>query len=250
MSIKLKSNIELKLLRKSGRLAQKILLELGGHCALGATPKQLDVLSRRLLNQAGAKSPFLGYRGFPAAITVSVNEAIVHGIPNDRPFHDGDVISLDVGALLNGFIGDTAGTFGVGELSSRAQRLMRVTHEALYRGIEKAVVGNAVGDISYAIQSHIESHGYNVVRELVGHGVGRTMHEEPNVPNYGRAGQGPRLKAGMVIAIEPMVNEGAATTRILADKWTYVTADNSLSAHYEHTVAILSDGPEILTCVE
>lgn len=250
MGIKTKSSVELKLLRKSGRLAQKTLLELGAHCRVGATPRELDILTRKLLKAAGARSPFLGYRGFPAALTVSVNEAIVHGIPNDRPFHDGDVVSLDVGALLNGFIGDTAGTFGVGQLSPHAQRLMRVTHEALYKGIEKAVVGNAIGDIAHAIQTHVESHGYSIVRELVGHGVGRTMHEEPNVPNFGKPGQGPRLKAGTVIAIEPMVNEGGAATRCLADKWTYVTADGSLAAHYEHTVAVLSDGPEILTCVE
>lgn len=239
-------------MRKSGRLAQHLLNQLGAAATVGTTPRQLDALARRILAEAGAKSPFLGKRGhggppFPAAITVSVNDAVVHGIPSDTPFVDGDIVSLDVGTLLNGFIGDTAGTFGVGEVAPRAQRLMRVTQEALYIGVKQATVGNRIGDIGWAIQNHLESHGYGVVKGLVGHGVGRSLWEEPNVPNYGKPGTGLKLKAGMTIAIEPMVNEGTDEVRQLADKWTYVTADGLLSAHYEHTIAILSDGPEILT---
>ena len=239
-------------MRESGRTAQRLLNELGAAAQVGVTPRELDALARRLLEQFGARSPFLGKKSpgspaYPAHITVSVNEAIVHGIPNDRAFKEGDIVSLDVGVLKNGFIGDTAGTFGVGQVAPNAERLMRVTKEALFLGIAQAKVNNFVGDISFAIQTHIETHGYAVVRELVGHGVGRNMHEEPSIPNFGRAGEGPRLRAGMTIAIEPMVNEGTARVRCLPDKWTYVTADGSLSAHYEHTVAILSDGPEILT---
>ncbi len=250
MAIILKGKSELKLMRKSGRLAQHILNRLGEAAVAGVTPRDLDALERRLLNQAGAKSPFLGYRGYPAALCASVNDAIVHGIPNDTPLVSGDIISLDVGVLLNGFIGDTAGTFPIGEVSPRAQRLMRVTREALHLGIEQAKVGNHTGDIGWAIQNHVERHGYTVVKALVGHGVGRSMHEDPQVPNHGQPGTGVKLKAGMTIAIEPMVNEGADEVRLLNDKWTYVTADGLLSAHYEHTVAILSDGPEILTVDE
>ncbi len=255
MGIKLKSRPELKLMRKSGQLAQRILVRLGEATAVGATPLELDRIARRMLEEGGARSPFLGKRGhnnaiFPNSITVSVNEAVVHGIPTDKPFKNGDVVSLDVGTLLNGFIGDTAGTFGAGELSERAKRLMRVTEEALYLGIKQATVGNHVGDIGHAVQRHIEMHGYAVVKGLVGHGVGRSLWEEPQVPNYGEPGEGAKLRPGMVIAIEPMVNEGTDDVTQLADKWTYVSADGSLSAHYEHTVAILSDGPEILTRVD
>ena len=251
MAIIIKSKNDLKLMRKSGRVAQRILNTLGEAAQEGATGRDLDALARKLLDQAGARSPFLGKKSdgppYPCAITVSTNEAVVHGVPTHAPFHQSDIVSLDVGVLLNGFIGDTAGTFAIGTPSPKAQRLMRITEEALYKGIEKAVVGNTVGDISHAIQVHIESHGYSIVRDLVGHGVGRTMHEDPNVPNFGKAGTGPKLRPGMTIAIEPMVNEGTAKVKCLPDKWTYVTADGSLSAHYEHTVAVLSDGPEILT---
>jgi methionyl aminopeptidase len=250
VAIYLKNKQELKLLRKSGRVAQRILNVLGEAATVGVTPRQLDALARRLLENAGAKSPFLGYRGYPATITVSVNDAVVHGIPSNVPLVEGDIISLDVGARLNGWIGDTAGTFGIGEISPRAKRLMRVTREALDLGIKQAKAGNTTGDIGWAIQNHVETHGYAVVKALVGHGVGRSMHEEPQVPNHGYPGKGTRLKPGMVIAIEPMVNEGVEDVKLLADNWTYVTADGLLSAHYEHTVAILSDGPEILTVDE
>ncbi len=252
MAIILKNKNEIEIMRRSGRLAQRILNTLGAAAQAGVTPRELDRLARRLLQEAGARSPFLGKRGhtnvpYPAAITVSVNEAIVHGVPTNVPLRNGDIASLDVGTVLNGFIGDTAGTFAVGEIAPRAARLMRVTKEALHLGIEQARVGNTVGDIGHAIQTHVEDHGYSVVKGLVGHGVGRTMWEDPQVPNFGEPGKGPRLRAGMTIAIEPMVNEGSDAVQQLADKWTYVTKDGYLSAHFEHTVVILSDGPEILT---
>lgn len=252
MRIILKNKNEIAALRRSGQAAQRILNALGAASQAGITPKQLDALARRLLQECGARSPFLGRRGhngvpFPATITVSVNDAIVHGVPGIRAFANGDVVSLDVGTIMGGWIGDTAGTFAVGEISAAARRLMRVTEESLYLGIKEARAGNTVGDISYAVQTHVESHGYSVVKSLVGHGVGRSMHEDPQVPNYGERGKGAKLKAGMVIAIEPMVNEGSDDVKQLADHWTYVTKDGLLSAHFEHTVAILSDGPEILT---
>lgn len=252
MAIVIKGKNELKHMRRSGRLAQRILNELGAACAVGVTGRDLDKIARKMLESGGAKSPFLGKKlpdcpAFPCVITVSPNDAIVHGIPTEVPFKNGDILSLDVGATLNGFIGDTAGTFTVGPISPAAQRLLRVTREALDKGIEAAVVGNYVGDISHAIQQHVETHGYSIVRELIGHGVGRSMHEDPPVPNYGKRGDGAKLRPGMTIAIEPMVNEGAAAVKTLPDKWTVVTKDGSLSAHFEHTVAILSDGPEILT---
>lgn len=250
MAIILKSKPDLKAMRKSGRIAQQVLRTIGETATEGTTPRQLDTIARRLLEQLGARSPFLGHHGYPATITVSVNEAIVHGIPTDVPLKSGDIASLDVGTIVSGWVGDNAATFGVGEVAANAQRLMRVTEEALYLGIKEARVGNRTGDIGWAIQNHVESHGYTVVKPLVGHGVGRSMWEEPQVPNYGKPGTGARLKPGMTIAIEPMVNEGAEGVRQLSDKWTYVTSDGSLSAHFEHTIAILSDGPEILTSLE
>lgn len=255
MAIVIKGKNELKHMRRAGRVAQRILNELGAAAQTGASGRDLDRLARKLLEQNGALSPFLGKKmgdapPFPGVITVSTNDAIVHGIPTHVPFKAGDVVALDIGAIVNGFIGDTAGTFAVGTVSPSAQRLMRVTKEALHLGIEQAVVGNYVGDISFAIQSHVEAHGYYIVRELVGHGVGRSMHEDPNVPNYGKRGEGAKLRPGMTIAIEPMVNEGTARVKTLADRWTVVTEDGSLSAHYEHTIAVLSDGPEILTVDE
>lgn len=255
MAIIIKNAKEIALMRRSGRAAQKLLLSLGEAAQADVTPRELDHLAKRLLREAGARSPFLGKKAgggvpYPAHITVSVNEIVVHGVPGDAPLQTGDIASLDVGVILGGFIGDTAGTFAVGEISSRAQRLMRVTREALDLGIKAARVGNTVGDIGHAVQSHVEGHGYGVVHSLVGHGVGRTMHEEPQVPNYGVPGEGAKLRAGMTIAVEPMVNEGTAEVKHLADHWTVATADGLLSAHYEHTIVILSDGPEILTCAD
>lgn len=248
----IKSKNEIKLMRKCGRMAQSLLTQLMEASQPGVTPRALDELARRILADVGAKSPFLGKRGssgppYPATITVSVNEAIVHGIPGDNPLQEGDLVSLDCGVEAHGFMSDTAGTVGAGQLSERAARLMRVTHEALMLGIKAATPGNTTGDIGHAVQQHVEQHGYSVVRSLVGHGVGRTLWEEPQVPNYGEPGTGTRLRPGMTIAIEPMVNEGTHQIKVLDDGWTYVTADGLLSAHFEHTIAILSDGPEILT---
>lgn len=242
-----KNKAEIIAMRKAGRAAQKLLRQLGESIEEGVSGRQLDGIARRLLAQSSMRSPFLGHHGFPCTITVSVNDAVVHGIPTETSFQQGDVVSLDVGTIVNGWIGDTAATFGVGAMSPRAQRLMRVTEEALYLGIKQARPGRHVGDIGAAIQAHVESHGYSIVRPLVGHGVGRKMWEEPQVPNYGEPGKGPKLRTGMTIAIEPMVNEGHHEVHQMDDGWTYVTDDGSLSAHYEHTIAILSDGPEILT---
>jgi methionyl aminopeptidase len=250
MAAILKSRAEILAMKKSGRVAQKILQALGQEVCEGQTPRGLDKIARQLFKEHGAKSCFLGHHGYPAVITVSPNEAVVHGIPSDEPFVSGDVISLDVGASVNGWIGDNAWTYPVGEISPGAERLLRVTRESLFVGIKKAKPGAHVGDVGQAIQDYVESHGYSVVRPLVGHGVGRKMWEEPQVPNYGPAGQGPKLRAGMTIAIEPMVNEGGEDVRQLDDGWTYVTSDGSLSAHFEHTVAILSDGAEILTSLD
>jgi len=250
MAAIIKNKAEIIAMRRSGRVAQKILRLLGQAVQAGETPKGLDLLARQLLKEHKAKSCFLGHHGYPATITVSVNEAVVHGIPNAVEFSPGDIVSLDVGTSLNGWIGDNAWTYPVGEISPEAQRLLRVTEEALFLGIKQAKPGNRVGDISHAIQRHVEEHGYSIVRPLVGHGVGRKMWEEPQVPNYGDPGTGPKLRAGMTIAIEPMVNAGDHEVVQLDDDWTYVTKDNSLSAHFEHTVAVLSDGPEILTSVD
>ena len=250
MAAILKNKAEILAMKKSGRAAQRILRTLGEAVHEGQTPRGLDKLARRLLADSKAKSCFLGHHGYPAVITVSPNQAVVHGIPSDVPFVGGDIVSLDVGVSINGWIGDNAWTFGVGDISPEAERLLRVTRESLFEGIKRAKPGVRLGDVGHAIQSHVEANGYSVVRSLVGHGVGRKMWEEPNVPNYGEPGEGPKLRAGMTIAIEPMVNIGDEEVVQLKDGWTYVTADGSLSAHFEHTVAILSDGAEILTTLE
>lgn len=250
MSIILKSKPELQLMRKTGRAAQTLLRLIGEAVAPGVTPKELDDISRKWLQANNVKSAFLGHHNYPATITVSVNEAVVHGIPGNKPFVEGDIVSLDVGTILGGFVGDNAWTFPVGKVEPRAERLMRITEEALFLGIKAATAGNRTGDIGHAIQEHCESHGYTLVKQLCGHGVGRKMWEEPQVPNYGQPGKGVLLRPGMTIAIEPMVNEGSEHVRQLSDNWTYVTSDGKLSAHYEHTIAITSDGPEILTSIE
>jgi methionyl aminopeptidase len=252
VAIIIKNKNEIELMRRSGKVAQRILNRVGEAAKVGVTTQELDELARRLLEENNASSPFLGYRRkhkvpFSGAICTSVNEAVVHGVPTPLPLENGDIISVDCGVTLHGWVGDNAKTFPVGEVSPRAERLMRVTQEALYLGIAQAKPGNRVGDISHAVQKHVESHGYSVVRDLVGHGLGRTMHEDPNVPNYGSPNKGEKLRAGMTIAIEPMVNEGKEDVVQLDDGWTCVTRDRSLSAHFEHTIAILSDGPEILT---
>ncbi len=212
-----------------------------------STPLELDELAERLIREKGGIPSFKGYRGFPASACISTNDEVVHGIPGPRVLQEGDIVSLDFGVILDDWHADSAWTFGVGKISDEARRLMNVTRESLFQGIAKAKVGARVGDISAAVQKYVEANKYSVVRELVGHGIGRSLHEPPNVPNFGKPGKGPVLKEGMTICIEPMVNEGTHRVCTLEDDWTVATADGKLAAHFEHTVAVTRDGPEILT---
>ncbi len=244
----LKNERDLALMRPACVLAQTVLDEVCDFVRPGLTTRQVDEYAAERIRSYGAKSAFLGYRKYPCHLCLSVNEQVVHGLATDVRLNFGDIISLDVGVVYNGFIGDTARTVAVGGCSVEAQRLMDVTEQSLYLGIKKAVGGNRVVDISRAIQRHVEANGFSVVREFVGHGVGRTMHEEPQVPNFDDGKRSPKLVPGMTIAIEPMVNAGAPDVRILKDGWTVVTKDGQLSAHFEHTVLITESEPEILTC--
>lgn len=244
----LKSEQDLVLMRPACQLAQTVLDEVCEFVRPGVTTREIDEFAAGKIRSYGAKSAFLGYRKYPCHLCLSVNEQVVHGLATDVRLKFGDIISLDVGVVYNGFIGDTARTVAVGGCSVEAQRLMDVTEQSLYLGIEKAVAGNRVVDISRAIQRHVEGNGFSVVREFVGHGVGRSMHEEPQVPNFDDGKKSPKLVAGMTIAIEPMVNAGGPDVRILKDGWTVVTKDGQLSAHFEHTVLVTSSEPEILTC--
>lgn len=251
-SIPRKSKSNLERMRRSCQADSRVLQEIGDAIKADVTTLELDKIARRAIEAYGGKPSFLGYElpnhpPYPAAICASINEQVVHGIPSVRKLLDGDIISIDVGIFLDGYHGDTAFTFPIGNISDEVQRLLNVTKVSLYKGIDTAKSGNRLGDISYAIQSYVESNGCSVVRDFVGHGIGRKMHEEPQVPNYGQPGRGPLLRPGMTLAIEPMVNAGTWDVRVLGNGWTAVTADGSLSAHFEHTVAILSDGPEILT---
>ena len=242
-----KSPAELERMRTANGVVAEILQQLRGMVAPGVTTGELDAVAGRLIAEAGGTSAFKGYRGYPATLCASVNDQVVHGIPSGRTLVEGDIVSLDMGVLLNGFYGDSAVTVGVGGIGDDTQELLRVTEEALYRGIEQAQVGGRVSDIGYAVQRHVEEHGFSVVREFVGHGIGAGLHEEPQIPNYGDPGRGPRLAEGMVLAIEPMVNMGRPGVRMLDDGWTAVTRDRSLSAHFEHTVAVTAGGPLILS---
>ena len=243
-----KSDGDLALMRPACELAQVVLDEVSAFVQPGLTTRQLDEFAAGRIASYGAKSAFLGYRKYPCHVCLSVNEQVVHGLATDVRLKFGDIISLDVGVCYNGFIGDTARTVAVGGCDVQAQRLMDVTEQALYLGIAQAMDGNRVVDISRAIQRHVESSGYSVVREFVGHGVGRSMHEEPQVPNFDDGKKSPKLTAGMTIAIEPMVNAGGPQVKILKDGWTVVTRDGQLSAHFEHTVLITESEPKILTC--
>ncbi len=214
----------------------------------GLNTLALDEFAEKFIIKAGGKPAFKGYRGYPKSLCTSINEQVVHGIPSRGVLlRSGDIISLDLGAIIDGYYGDAAITLPVGNISEEAKRLLRVTEEALYKGIEAARAGNRLHDVSHAVQSHAEAHGYSVVRDFVGHGIGRSLHEDPQVPNYGERGTGPRLKPGMVFAVEPMVNVGGRETVINDDGWTAVTADGSLSSHFEHTIAVMTDGPWILS---
>jgi len=238
-------------MRAAGRLVGEVLTALTAKVVPGVTTAELDEVAERLITSAGAIPAFKGYHGYPASICASINDEVIHGIPSGRRvLVEGDILSIDVGASLDGYFGDSAVTLPVGHVSEEAATLLRVTEEALYKAIEKARPGARVSDIGHAVQQHVESYGFSVVREFVGHGIGQRMHEEPQVPNYGEPGRGPRLAEGMVLAIEPMVNAGKPAVKVLADGWTAVTRDKSLSAHFEHTVAVTADGPWILTSRE
>ena len=243
-----RSAAELERMREAGRLVGEVLAELAKAVAPGVSTADLDALAETRIMKAGATPAFKGYHGYPATICASINDEVIHGIPTGRRvLREGDIISIDVGASLDGYFGDSAITLPVGQVSENAATLLRVTEEALYKAIDRARSGNRVSDVGHAVQQHVEAYGFSVVREFVGHGIGQRMHEEPQVPNYGEPGRGPRLTEGMVIAIEPMVNAGKAAVKVLGDGWTAVTRDNSLSAHFEHTVAVTSGEPWVLT---
>lgn len=243
----IKTAEELDRMRASGQVAARIRDELARAMTPGVTTAELDAYARELMSKAGARSAFFGYRGFPGHICTSINSVVVHGIPGPQRIQIGDIVSVDVGVIYEGFIGDTATTVMIGVTDPRVVRLVRIAEEALERGIAKAVAGGRLSDISHAIEQTVEQAGFSVVREFVGHGVGRSMHEEPQIPNYGPPGRGPKLKPGMTLAIEPMVNLGRADVEVLADGWTVMTKDRQPSAHVEHTVAVMEGQAEILT---
>lgn len=243
----LRSDEEIGQIRKAGRILALTLARLKKYAEAGVTTKELDSVAEDEISRNGASPAFKGYKGYPAAICASVNEVVVHGIPSDRRLVDGDILSIDVGVRHGNFFADAAITVAIGEISETAKKLIKVTEEALYRGIENARPGKRLFDISANIQSHVESNGFSVVRAFVGHGIGDKIHEEPEIPNFGAANKGPRLEPGMVLAIEPMVNEGTFEVKIQDDGWTAVTVDRKLSAHFEHTIAVTKGSAEILT---
>lgn len=246
----LKNERDIEAMRAAGAVAGLVLDEVCRWIAPGVTTREIDAYAAGRIKEHGGKSAFLGYRRYPCHVCLSVNDEVVHGLAGDRRVQFGDIVSVDVGVTYDGYIGDTARTVAVGGCSPFAQKLIEVTERALYEGIGQALAGNRVSDISRAVQTYVESNGFSVVREFVGHGVGRSMHEEPQVPNFVDGKASPRLRAGMTIAIEPMVNAGAAAVQILKDGWTVVTKDGKPSAHFEHTVLITESQPEILTCPE
>lgn len=245
--IELKSKSQVEHMRKAGKITADTLQLLGESVHPGITTQELNQIAENYIRKCGAVPSFLGYNGFPYSICTSVNEEVVHGFSGLRALQSGDIISIDCGATYEGYVGDSAVTFAVGEISDELQKLLRVTKESLMLGIEQAHKGNRLYDISHAIQTHVEANGFSVVRDYVGHGIGREMHEEPQIPNYGKAGRGPRLDIGMCLAIEPMVNLGTYEVKTLHNHWTVVTKDGKASAHFEHTIAITENGPEIMT---
>lgn len=248
--ITLKNHDEIAIMKKAGRIVGETLLLLEEEVKPGVTTAYLDKMAEEFITKHGAKPSFKGLYGFPSSLCISVNEQVIHGFPSAYVLKEGDIVSIDCGALFDGFHGDAARTFPVGNISVDAQKLIDVTKESFFEGIKFAKEGNKLTDISHGIQSYVEAAGFSVVRDFVGHGIGKKVHEDPNVPNFGKSGKGPKLINGMVLAIEPMVNAGTYKVKTLKDGWTVVTADSSLSAHYENTVAILSDGPEILTLIK
>ena len=248
MSILIKSASEIEKMRTSGIALRKVHDAVKAAVRVGATTMDLENVAVAKMRELGAKSAFKGYHDYPAVLCTSVNNQVIHGIPSDRTvLRSGDVVSVDCGVIIDGFYSDAAVTHAVGDISPAAAKLLRVTEASLYAAIDKARAGGRLGDISNAVQAMCEKEGYGIVREFVGHGIGKNMHEDPQLPNFGPAGKGPRLKAGMVLAIEPMINIGTADVKVLEDGWTAITTDGSLSAHFEHTVAITKDGPVILT---
>ena len=245
--IKLKSPDEIDAMREANRVVGKVLEELSRKAAPGVSTEQLDKIGEEMCRDLGAAPGFKGYHGYPFALCASVNEQVVHGFPNRKPLEEGDILSMDFGAKLNGFNGDAAVTVGIGEIDVKAQRLIDVTRDSLMSGIDLMKPGNRLSDISNAVQTVVEQAGFSVIRQFVGHGIGRDLHEDPQLPNYGAPGRGPMLKAGMVLALEPMVAMGHWEVKVLDDGWTAVTTDKSLSAHWEHSVAITKDGPRILS---
>jgi methionyl aminopeptidase len=243
-----RSASELRRIKAANQLVGRVLEAVREAVAPGITTADLDALAERAIRDGGAAPAFKGYKGYPATICASLNEQVVHGIPSSKTaLKEGDIISIDLGALLDGFYGDSAVTVGVGAIAPKAAELLRVTEESLWKGIDVVRPGARISDIGHAVQKHVEGFGFSVVREFVGHGIGSELHEEPQIPNYGEPGRGPRLAEGMVLAIEPMVNAGGAGVKVLQDGWTAVTSDRSLSAHFEHTVAVTSDGVEVLS---
>lgn len=243
----IKNDKEIDLMRAAGKIVAETLLLIEQKVKPGITTKELDRIAEEFIVSKGAKPSFKGLYGFPSALCISVNQVVVHGIPGGYVLKDGDIVSVDCGAFLNGFHGDAARTFAVGNISEEARKLIRVTEESFFKGIEKAKIGSRLTDISHEIQNYVETNGFSVVKEFVGHGIGKVVHEDPEVPNFGRPDKGPKLVKGMALAIEPMVNVGSFKVKTLNDDWTVVTSDGSLSAHYENTIVILPDGPEILT---
>jgi len=242
-----KSPAEIEKMRRSGRLVRELLGEISERAKPGVSTLELERYAEKRLASLGARPAFKGYRGYPCCLCTSVNEEIIHGIPSDRRLKEGDLLSLDLGVVVDGFFGDSAVTIPVGGISESAKKLLRVTEQALERAIDKARPGNRLGDVSAAVQEYVEGQGFSIVREFVGHGIGRELHEDPQIPNFGTPGRGPVLKEGMVLALEPMVNAGLPGTRVLDDQWTAVTVDGECSAHFEHMVAVTGNGPDVLT---
>ncbi len=248
--VQLKSKSDIEQMRKAGAIVGQVLIEIGEMIKPGVTTGDLDLFAQVRTKELGAKPAFKGYHGFPGTLCVSVNEEVVHGIPSKkRILNEGDIVGVDFGVVLNGWFGDSAKTFCVGKVSPEVEKLVKITEKSLYLGIEQAKAGNHLFDIGHAVQNFVESNGFSVVREFVGHGIGRNLHEDPQVPNYGSKGKGMLLKPGMVIAIEPMINAGKPEVKVLNDGWTAVTADRKWSAHFEHTIAITEHGNDILTLV-
>lgn len=237
-------------MRRAGLVVAETLRDLRKMVEPGVTTRQLDAVAEKKIRSVGAYPTFKGYRGFPASICASVNDEVVHGIPSDRKLREGDIVKIDCGATLDGYVGDAAISIPVGGVPSEIEELLQVTRESLFKALEKMVPGNRLYDVSHAVQEHVEDCGYSIVREFCGHGIGQRMHEDPQVPNYGRPGTGPRLKEGWVLAVEPMVNAGAHEVKILPDGWTVKTKDGSVSSHFEHTIAVMEEGPVVLTALE